>query len=472
MKKSNVLLTPTLLFFAVVGFSNNVTIKVMNQSNDTVNAVVNVSDNVGSSNSNTLLFQEILPGKEFKTNVKIDKYAVLTGYATFNKGGKSADKHRVITKKDDMFSFIVSHPEDGNTKSITDLVNSGKILEYDPSRFLDTDPTPKPIEALFSQYLGGLVAYIDSSGKIIPKHTISPTDLGTKMKLIFGSTTSSREINFISQNTQNIKSNIPTIAQLGITWDNSSLYNVKIEYSRIGVIDYQSNGVNLSQAFNKINNDELYNIGYLKAKNPALKIRQINQAYGFEAVYIEVNQGKNIGMSNELNASTFFTNKGNFKISNTSLDKKVFGNSYLGYWFTSTSPDLTGSLNYALALYYSVTNNTFVVKSENEVLKEYKELREQNKSLPEFKTKKEIMDYFKSQIEQFKDLNPEFKSDKLLQVTNLDSNDPINKLSEIEIRNNYEVLREKNQGIPEKFDMDAAKIYLKLLKENLTIKKQ
>lgn len=459
-----------MLFFALIGYSNNVTIKVINLSNDTIRAIINVSDNVGSSNSNSLIFQEILPKKEYSTTFKVDKYSVLTGYAIFNRGGKSKENHRVIVKKNDLFSFIVSHPEDGNTKNLTDLVNSGKILEYDQSKFLDNDNTPKPIEALFSQYLGGLVAYIDSSGKIIPKHTISPTDLGTKIKITFGSATSSREINFISQNTQNIKSNIPTIAQLGVNWDNSSLYNVKIEYSRIGVIDYQTNGINLSQAFNKINKDELYNIGYLKAKYPELKIRQINQAYGFEAVYIEVNQGNNIGMSNEINASTFFTNKGNFSISNKSLDKKVFGNSYLGYWFTSTAPDLTGSLNYALALYYSVTNNTFVVKTEDDVINEYQEIRKSNKSLPDLKTKKEITDYFKNQIEQFKNLNPEFKSDKSLQVTKLETTDPINKLSDIELRSSYDILKQKNIGIPDTFDADAAKLYLKLLQENTTIK--
>jgi hypothetical protein len=59
-----------------------------------------------------LIYEEILPKNDYSTKVKVDKYSVLTGYATFNKGGKSKETHRVITKKNDMFSFIVSHPED------------------------------------------------------------------------------------------------------------------------------------------------------------------------------------------------------------------------------------------------------------------------------------------------------------------------------------------------------------------------
>lgn len=444
---------------------DSMTIKIINQSKDTITAYVNKSENVGSSNADNIVYKIILPKQEYSTTIDVDRYNVLTGYATFNKGGKSPDRYKVVTKKNDIFSFIIDIPQEGN-KSLISLQSSEKILEYDQVKFLDTDVTPKPLEGLFSQYLGGLVAYIDSASRVIPKHTISPTDLGTKMKPGFGSTTSSKEINFVNQNTQNIRGNIPTIAQLGITWDNSSLYNVKMEYSKIGVIDYVSNGVSLAQAFNKLSKDELFNLGYLKVTYPTLKIRQINQAYCFEAVYIEVNQGTSLGMSNDVNASTFFTNKGNFKISTSALDKKVFGNSYLGYWFTRTAPDLTGSLNYAVAIYYSVTNNVSLVKKDEDVLAEYNALREKNNTLPALTSKQQINEYFKTQVDNFKTFNPEFKTDKSLQAITIKSDDPINKLPENVLRKNYELLSKENEGIPDHFDPNAAKIYLEAFQLN------
>jgi len=441
-----------------------VTIKIINQTNDTIKAFVDISDNVGS-NSNNLVTQEILPRKDYSVEINVDKYSVLTGYGTFKKGGKSSEKYRMIMKKNDLFSVVVAMPDDGSNKSLTELTSSSNILEYDPKKFLVNDVTPKPIEALFSQYLGGLVAYIDSGNKKIPITTISPTDLKTRMKLIFGTSTASKEVNFINQNVQNITGSIPTIAQIGINWDNSSLYNVKIEFNKIGVIDYQSNGVNLATALNNLNNDERYNLGYLKAIHPSLKLRQINQAYVFEAVYIEINQGSSLGMSNEINASTFFTNKGNFKISRTSMDKKVFGNSYLGFWFTDASQDLTGSLNYALAFYYSVTNNTLAVKNDNDVIKDYNDLRKTNHTLPIFQNKQEILNFFSMQVDQFKNSNPDFKKDNLLQSIRVDMQDPVNKMSDIELKNTYEKLKLNNSGLPNTYDPNAAKLYIKILND-------
>ena len=464
MKK---LLTITLLCLSglVYGKTIKVNVKVHNQTSDTLTVYIESSENVGSTDIDSKFSKLLNPGESYQEEVETEKHSMISGYSILKNGGRTATKYKLVSKRKDSFSFNIVI-EDGEKKTLTDLTNAQKILEYDPAKFLDSDKSPKPLTSLFNNYLGGLVAYTESGDSINTITSISPFDLGTMMKASsasVGTGQNSKEISFVNQNTQNIKGNIPLATQLGVVWNNSSLYNVKIEYKNIGVIDWkaETGNSNLSKAFVELDKNILYNIGYQKLKNPNLKLKQINQAYVFDGVFIEVKQGSEISASISIDISTFFTNSGNFKISKSSFDKKVYGSSYLGYWFNDLAPDLTGSLEYALAVYYSVTNNASTFKNEKEIVDEFKKLRVENPSLPDLNTKNEIQNYYKNQVKKYKELNPNISNDKNLSRINISNSDPLNNLSSEELRSRFSNLFDNQTIKVNELDLDAIKVVLK-----------
>lgn len=464
MKKK---LTIILIFFTAITYGKDikVNVKINNQTTDTLTVYIESSENVGSTNVDNLITEILNPGESYEKIVVTEKYSIINGYAIFKKGGKTASTYKLVSRRNDRFTLNI-RIQDGERKTLTDLTNAGKILEYDADRFLDSDQSPKPLTSLFTNYLGGLVAYVEVEEKVKTITSISPLDLRTNMKpssASVGTGQNSKEINFVNENVQDIKVNIPLAVQLGVVWNNSSLYNVKIEYKNIGVIDWKSEtgNPNLSKAFFELDKNILFNLGYQKLKNPTLKLKQINQAYVFDGVFIEVKQGTEMSATNGINAATFFTNAGNFKVSKSSLDKKVYGSSYLGYWFNDLSQDLTGSLEYALAVYYSVSNNAFTNKSEKDAVEEYQKLRKENTTLPDLKTKKEIQDYYKIQIDKYKDLNPNRGNDKNLSKVTLRTSDPINYLTNEELQSRYFNLFKNQIEKPLELDLEAIKILLK-----------
>lgn len=465
-----------IVFSILLGFVTSLTyskevkviVKINNQTSDTAKVYIEYSENVGSDNVFNVFSQEIPAGDDFEKEVKIEKYSIISGYAILSKGGKTKTSYRLISRKNDRFNYIISL-ENNETKVLTDLTSTNKILEYNPSLFINSDKTPKPINGLFANYLGGVQCYtVGDDNKIEYLSTISPTDLKIAMnpsKAQTGSGQSSKEISFINQVDQNIKGNIPLAGQLGVTFDNSSLYSIKMEYKNIGVIDYiaEPSNKSLSEAFFSLGKRDLYNIGFLKIQNPKMKIRQINQAYVFDGIFIEVKKGSQIKGNNNIKASTFFTNSGNFNISKNSLDKKIYGSSYLGYWFDNSSQNITGSLDYAVAVYYSVSKDTYKYKNEQDALKEYNKLRESNPNFPRLKNKNEIIEYFKNQIDSYKSLNPEKSTDKNLSTVRLRQQDNLNQLSNTELLARFKELTNNIKIPSENLNLNEKKVLLKSL---------
>jgi len=464
------LLIVTFLLISI-GASGAITVvvKVNNQTSDTLTVYIESAENVGSNSVKSLFSKFLLPNQSLEQSVTIDKHSMLSGYAILKQGGRTPSQYKLMSKNSDQFTYNITL-ENNDKKQLTDLTNAETMLQYTPSNFLDVDITPKPISSLFSSYLGGLVLFVEETGKLKRKiiHSISPFDLGVMMKpsvASVGTGQNSQEINFANELSQNINANIPLASQLGITWNNSSMYSVKLEYRDLGVIDWrnESDNKDIVTAFYALNHNAHYNLGFLKATNPGMKMKQINQAYVFDGIFIEVKQGSRIAGSNAVDGSTFFTNVGNFKISNSSLNKKVYGSSYLGYWCNNLAADLTGMLGYSLAVYYKVENSSLMAKNETESIAEYQKIRAKNPTMPNLTTKSSIQQYFQNKVQEFIALNPTKAGDINLITPTIGSSDPLNHVSDEAIVSRYvELLKSQNIDVDSKgVNVDAAKILIK-----------
>lgn len=234
--------------------------------------------------------------------------------------------------------------------------------------------------------------------------------------------------------------------ELGVSIQANNTYEVRLAYRGIGVIDWENhNNVDIDKAFFKLSDTTLYVLGELRERFPALKLDIIDKAFVFDGIFAEVIKMNRLSISNNVNASTFFNNKGFFNRESKALSSEAFGSSYIGYW-SSRTVDLTGALD--LASYVYTNKKIIELQTQNNAiaLNEYSKLREANPTLPDLKSKKEIEDFYRD-INKELMIKHEIEPSLDLKFRNEIKNKDINNLEEILNPNTIKELEKKFKNI-------------------------
>jgi len=391
------------LTFAIVtqAQTNKVDIEIFNSTSDTLLVYVTESKTGSmSDNGNNLFTPEILlPGKALtKKEIKVTRYSVIKTWGEFvKKGGKTETTQEIVQKNTKKFNKSLTvqlDPE--NQKDVVSLSTVANKYKYNPSLFYDKqDLSPKPIDGLFNQYLGSIIAYIEVGNSIKIKRRIFPSTINTIDRVHYGTQTNTDEFTISGVTNQSANGNIPMFGELGVSVESNNTYQVRLSYRGIGVIDWENhNKVDIDKAFFKLSDTTLYVIGSLREKYPNLKLDIIDKAFVFDGIFAEVIKMNKLSISNNVNASTFFNNQGNFVKESKALSSEAFGSSYIGYWSTRTV-NMTGALDLASYVYNNKRIMEIQIQPNTVVLSDYSKLKTANPSLPDLKTKKEIEDYYK-----------------------------------------------------------------------------
>lgn len=448
------IITVLVLNFVMIakGQTNKVDIEIFNSTIDTliVYATESKSGSMTDIGNNLFVPIRLLPGTALKKKeVKVSRYSVLKVWGEFlSKGGKTETVQEIVQK--DMKSFkktLTVQINPSNQKDIISLSTVANKYKYNPSLFYDKkDLSPKPIQGLFNQYLGSIIAYTEVGDSIKIERRIFPSTLDTTDRIHFGTQTNTDEFVISGETNQSAKGNIPMFGELGVSIQASNTYEVRLSFRGIGVIDWENNNnIDIDKAFFKLSDTTLYVVGELRERFPLLKLDIIDKAFVFEGIFAEIVKMNRLSISNDVNAATFFNNKGYFNRESKALNSETFGSSYIGYW-SSRTVDLTGALDLASYVY----TNKKIIELQNQAstvaLSDYSKLRRTNPSLPVLNTKKDIEDYYK---DKNKELIKEHEIDPLLDLKfkNELKNKNINTLEEILNPNTIKELENKFKSI-------------------------
>ncbi|MBV6654863.1 MAG: hypothetical protein KI786_13955, partial [Mameliella sp.] len=409
MKKLTILIVSLFTFLNLYSQQNKVSFDIFNSTEDTLYVYVTVSSS-GSFNDNgdNVFTPEILPPKKAikKSNIKLPRYSILKAWGEIkSKGGKTEVEQALIQKNTSSFKKTLKISlNSSNRRDVVELTTIANKYKYDPSLFYNKNElSPKPINGLFNQYLGAIIAYREIGDSIKIERRIFPTTLGTVDRIHFGTKTSTDEYVVSGVTNQGAEGKIPIFAELGVNLESTNTYEIKLSYKGIGVIDWENhNNVDIDKAFFKLSDTTLYVIGEMRERYPDLKLDIIDQAFVFDGIFSEVTKLNKLSITNSVNASTFFNNEGYYNKETKSLNSEVFGSSYIGYW-SSRTVDLTGALDKATYVY--VTKELFQVKQEEDVtvVQHYDSLRITNPTLPKYNSKEEIIRYYESKKAEIKE---------------------------------------------------------------------
>lgn len=403
------------------------------------------------------------------TMIKVSKYSILSANAVLGKGGKTEVSTILINKNNMTFSPELTIPPnvpEENKPTLTDFTTSPKLLEYDPSKFLNGSISPKPISELFNQYLGALVICVVRNGKDSVIDRIEPRELGTEIKPYFNSIEDKKELYFSNQLDQNIKAAIPGITELKVDFNTTKMYNLKIVYKGIGEIGWKNdNNIDINTNFqNKLSVATHYKLAKYRIKyGDSLRVYQINKAYCYEGIYFQLTEMKQIDQSNIINASIYFFNQGNYKINNKTTIERNIGSGFVGYW--SENPlTFTELLDFSLSTYYNQQRNLFLSLPEQEVIKRYKEMFKSDSIVTADLTKEKIINYLGSYVNAYKLRDPILSNNPLLQQAEISIDNNINNLKTSEINLKYDKLNENlDFTLPEDASIETKKRYLSIM---------
>ncbi|MDQ1151208.1 hypothetical protein QE382_003192 [Sphingobacterium zeae] len=470
MKKKLLLLSIEIFFIGLIfGQTWTVKLKLINDTQDEAVVYVKQSDQMNSS-QNVLCRIKLSVDQQKDTSFKVNKYSILTSYATLKKGGKTESSSILINKNNLNFSPELNIPQtitDINKPTLTDFTNSSKLLEYDPSKFLNKSITPKPSSELFNQYLGGIAICIQVNGKDSLIDKIEPQLISSEIKPYYYSAEDKKEFYFSNQLDQNIKGSIPGITELGVNFNTSKLYHLKIVYKGIGEIGWK-NDKNIDLISNFTNSLPLahhYKLAKYKLKyGDSLKLYLINKAYCFEGIYYQLSEMKKIDENHTLNASVFFVNNGNYKNEDKTTIEKTLGGGFLGYW-SDNAVVFTELLDFSLSSYYAQQRNLFASLPEEEVKKRFLEMGKLDSTFSPLSNKASILAYLDSYVNSYKLNNPNLSNNSNLIVTPIATDKIINNLSINEINSKYDALNENLDFLlPKDAGLELKKKYLNILK--------
>lgn len=400
MKKITTLLFLGLLAINLQGQTNKVDFEIFNSTNDTLLVYVTESRTGSMTDNGNNLFtpEKIFPRQSLnKKEIKITRYSVIKTWGEFvNKGGKTETIQEIVQRDLKTFNKTLKvELESSNQKDIVNLSVVANKFKYNPSLFYDKkDLSQKPIQGLFNQYLGAIIAYREVGDSIKIERRIFPSTINTVDRIHFGTQTNTDEFVISGVTNQAAIGNIPMFGELGVSVESSNTYEVRLSYRGIGVIDWENhNKVDIDIAFFQLSDTTKYVIGELRERFPKLKLDIIDKAFVFDGIFAEIIKLNRLSVSNNVNASTFFNNKGNFNRETKALNSEAFGSSYIGYW-SSRTVDLTGALDIASYVYSTKKLIDIQGQSDDVVLNEYSKIRVTNPSLPDLKTKKNIENFY------------------------------------------------------------------------------
>lgn len=438
------------LTFALIanGQTNKVDIEIFNSTNDTLNVYVTESKTGAMTDIGNNLFtpERLPPGVALKKKeVEVTRYSIIKVWGDFlNKGGKTETIQEIVQKDMKTFNKTLSVQVDpSNQKDIVSLSTVANKYQYNPRLFYDQkDLSPKPIQGLFNQYLGSIIAYTQVGDSIIIERRIFSSTINTVDRVHFGTQTNTDEFVISGETDQSANGNIPMFGELGVKIEANNTYEVRLAYRGIGVIDWENhNDIDIDKAFFKLSDTTLYVLGELRERYPALKLDIIDKAFVFDGIFAEVVKMNRLSISNNVNASTFFNNEGHFNRETKALSSEAFGSSYIGYW-SSKTVDLTGALDLASYVYTNKKIIQLQAQNNDIALSDYSKIRETNSSLPNLKSKKEIEDFYKNKNKELMNKH-EIEPGLDLKFKNEIKKNEINTLEEILNQNTFTELEKK-----------------------------
>ncbi|NVJ46444.1 MAG: hypothetical protein HWE07_04925 [Cytophagia bacterium] len=396
--------------------ATDVKVTIQNLTGDTVSVSLFIGKNVADPSASINQTKTMYPTDLTWTfEIKdVERYSVMFAQAIILKnnlpGGKITGTSKVISeRRNDVYNWTVELNA-SNKRTLDEL--SEEILEYDPTKFIEDSHSPKPLNELFNQYLGALQAYRITNGDTIWDYRVPPFSLNLDADIgeIEGRATSSKTIEFYRKLDQKVDGSIPAIADLGINFGNNQMHSVRLEYKEIGEVGWRQTPSMSTKDPVAIYKEDMHSahqieLGRLYYKyRDEVKLQRIDKAYIFDGIYIEHVQSSGFAGSNEINVSTFVTNQGSFDFSNSTATKKVFGSSYLGYWISESSPNFGGLLEYFGAVY---ANQIPQFYKDEQIVNEYRRLREVNNNLPDLSTPDAIRSYYRNQVSDYLQGHPE-----------------------------------------------------------------
>jgi len=288
MKTITAILTLTLAMVAK-GQTNKVDIEIFNSTADTLQVYVTESKTGAMTDIGNNLFtpERLLPGKALKKEeVRVTRYSIIKVWGEFlNKGGKTETIQEIVQR--DMKTFnktLVVQLDPSNQKDIVTLSTVANKYKYNPILFYDQkDLSPKPIQGLFNQYLGSIIAYTEVGDYIKIERRIFPSTINTTDRVHFGTQTNTDEFVISGETNQSANGNIPMFGELGVSIQANNTYEVRLAYRGIGVIDWENhNNIDIDKAFFKLSDTTLYVLGELRERFPALKLDIVDKAFVFD----------------------------------------------------------------------------------------------------------------------------------------------------------------------------------------------
>lgn len=412
------------LIFTNMAKAEKVSFILTNSSGADQVITVQYSDPSSGSATRQIWAGTIKNGQTISTDKKdITKNSTVYIYCSL-KGARKKLNQYVITKKMLDEGFIIT--SDNITVEETALSNftgTNKIIEFDSSFFLEKDIAPKSISGLFNQYLGGLIVYKEDTvdGKISKTllDRVDPIELKTVMKNFPRASIKKSEKYFISSdNSVNVNGAFPGIVKASFNFSGQNLYELNVIYDDCGIIDWMKEGeINISDAFmNNVSRNTHYRLAKLREKYPNLRIRLIDKAYVLNSIFYDLKEHSISNADAELGISTFVTAKGNYNKEVLREDNLLIGSSYLGFWFSNSSPDVTANLELSkgAALSYAL-NVISALPTADLALQEYKKLRFDFPSLPELQSSTQIKNFLTLRVNEVSEKN-EFKGNKSLSI--------------------------------------------------------
>jgi hypothetical protein len=400
-------------------------------------------------------------------SIKMEKNTIIKAYCLLKEGGRMDIRKLTVTGKLENEPLTVTQNDLKTTGTLTTLLSStDKLLQFDTSLFLEkSDYSPKNINALYNRYLGGLVVYRDTmieAKKVrIIEDYVDPIELTTIMKTpTNGTIQDDRKYYFKTNNGFNLGANVPGIAKGNFSLNSESLYELSMVYQGCGVVDWvKGDEESISDKFkNSLSANTHYRLAKIKEKHPDIVIRQIDKAYILSGIYYELNEYSKAGAEVDISASSFITGSGNYSKEVKSTKKIIIGGSYLGYWCSEVSQQLTTLLDLpkgaVLATNLNIINS---LDKKEDILEQYNKLRKDFPSFPQLTSPEEIRSYLISNLNIILQTHPEFKQSRAVIVKeNNTSNNlvpPPNKINELYNQymvNHPDLILPANIGIEQK----------------------
>ena len=327
-----------LLVFSLLGQNVKVHVKIQNDMNKEITIKIFKADAFGGNESLVEIYK-IPPSdkpQEFDINDRFKKLESIVAKTVINGVNFNRETKLLVDKKNN-FVYLIDNLKEENVK-ITDLLSLETILSVSKDIFLiPNDYSDKPINGLFTTYLGGIVIYNPKARKI--EKEIWPSTLGYALKYTPDPNYYEHSYYLKIASGNSISTNIPAIAGLGLNFKTNSLIKTNILLKgkkTFDIGDIPITYTSIDQALVKMNDEIILNIGMLFLKNDSLEIRQIDRAIGIDCMIIELEELQEVGGDANLKlASAIFEGNRTYEKTSQNRKKILMGSSYFGFWSTN-----------------------------------------------------------------------------------------------------------------------------------------